>query len=132
MMGLSWGFSPTHIFNFFVGKYLGFCGLHSRLVELDNGTTMECWAPKHHDGTTPPKPSLVLHHAFGLNSYTWCRQVSSFATSFHVLIPNLLFSGRSHTSNPDRTELFQVWKHFFGACLSVFFIFFIFLFFIIK
>jgi pimeloyl-ACP methyl ester carboxylesterase len=132
MMGLSWGFSPTHIFNFFVGKYLGFCGLHSRLVELDNGTTMECWAPKHHDGTTPPKPSLVLLHAFGLNSYTWCRQVSSFATSFHVLIPNLLFSGRSHTSNPDRTELFQVWKHFFGACLSVFFIFFIFLFFIIK
>ncbi|KAG0554533.1 hypothetical protein KC19_12G098400 [Ceratodon purpureus] len=112
-MELPLGFSPTHIFNFFVGKYLGFCGLQCRLVELDNGTTMECWMPKKY-GTrqtrgysSTDKPSLVLLHAFGLNSYTWCRQVSSFSSAFDVFIPNLLFSGRSHTTNKERTEYFQ-------------------------
>lgn len=113
MMGIPFGFSPTQIFNFCVGKYMNFCGLHSRLVELDNGTTMECWMPKNHGarqtrgGYSTKKPSLVLLHAFGLNSHTWCRQVSSFSSAFDVFIPNLLFAGRSFTTNKARTEFFQ-------------------------
>lgn len=110
------GFSPTLIFNYCVGKYLGFCGLQNQLVELDNGTTMECWMPKKHRSATrninggshsTRKPAVVLLHAFGLNSLTWCRQVSSFASAFDVFIPDLVFSGQSYTTNKERTEFFQ-------------------------
>lgn len=102
-MVLPLGFSPTHIFNFCVGKYFSYCGLQAHLVQFNNGTTMASWVPKQRSH----KPSLVLLHAFGLNSLTWCRQVSHFSAAFDLFIPDLVFSGHSFTTHKDRTERFQ-------------------------
>lgn len=99
--------SPTRLFNFFASKYLSFHGLQNQLITLDNGSTIECWTPKAHQTTKPRKPSLVLIHAFGLTSLTWCRQVASFSRNFNLYIPNLLFSGLSTTTSTERTEIFQ-------------------------
>lgn len=113
-MGLLFGFSPTNLFHQCVARYFKFVGLQSQLVQLNNGTTMHCWIPqKKQQGTTShetagDKPALVLLHAFGLNSHTWARQISSFSASFDLYVPDLLFSGESFTTNKERTEFFQV------------------------
>lgn len=102
-MGLPFGISPTRIFNVCVSHYLTWQGLRYELLQLDNGTTMATWVPK----TRTHKPSLVLLHAFGLNSLTWAKQVASFTTAFDVFIPDLLFSGKTFTTNTARSEIFQ-------------------------
>lgn len=102
-MGLPFVISPTRIFNFCVEQYLQWQGLRYSLLELDNGTTMATWVPKKRTH----KPSLVLLHAFGLNSLTWAHQVASFTTAFDLFIPDLLFSGKTFTTNTGRSEIFQ-------------------------
>ena len=112
-MGLLFGFSPTNLFHQCVARYFKFVGLQSELVQLNNGTTMHCWIPQKKQGTKShenagDKPALVLLHAFGLNSHTWARQISSFSAAFDLYVPDLLFSGESFTTNKERTEFFQV------------------------
>lgn len=108
------GISPTVIANQCLDRYFDAFGLHSRLVELDNGTTMHCWMPKFPSimqeemWRSSGKPSLVLLHAFGLDAYTWGRQVSRFSKSFDLYIPDLVFSGKSFTTSKERSEIFQV------------------------
>lgn len=99
--------SPTHIFQYCVAKYFSFHGLHSHLHHLPTTnttkTTIATWLPKHRTH----KPVLVLLHAFGVNSLTWGRQIATFSSAFDLFIPDLLFSGLSTTTGPDRSETFQ-------------------------
>ncbi|XP_002989107.2 epoxide hydrolase 3 [Selaginella moellendorffii] len=78
-------------------------GLESRVVKLDNGATIRCWAPKK----TRKNPPLVLLHAFGLYGLSWIFQVPSFSKSFDLYIPDLVFFGDSTTSSAERSEFYQ-------------------------
>lgn len=127
-MGSLLSFSPARMINQCMKIYFNSCGLFSRIVELDNGTTMHCWMPQtvavsssssslklaH---TDDKKPALVFLHAFGADAFTWCRQISRFSKCFDLYIPDLLFCGDSYTTNSSRTEFFQVTD----SCLTVFF-----------
>ncbi|CAM6074303.1 unnamed protein product [Sphagnum tenellum] len=116
-MGSLLSFSPARMINQCMKIYFNSCGLFSRIVELDNGTTMHCWMPQtvavkgssslklaH---TDDKKPALVFLHAFGADAFTWCRQISRFSKCFDLYIPDLLFCGDSYTTNSSRTEFFQ-------------------------
>lgn len=88
-----------------LGLYLRFCGLSPCTVDLDDQTSMHFWAANQ---TLPKKPSLVLIHGYGGNSkWQFVRQVGSLSKTFNLLIPDLLFFGKSYTNRSDRTEIFQ-------------------------
>jgi pimeloyl-ACP methyl ester carboxylesterase len=126
-MGSLLSFSPARMINQCMKIYFNSCGLFSRIVELDNGTTMHCWMPQtvavsgssslKLARTDDKKPALVFLHAFGADAFTWVRQISRFSKCFDLYIPDLLFCGDSYTTNPSRTEFFQVTD----CCLTVFF-----------
>lgn len=93
-------------------------GLQSRLIELENGSTIHCWTPiihgNRHDGSIssdvvePSKPALLLLHGFGAEgTIAWENQVAILSKHFSLYMPDLLFFGRSTTSNEERSELFQ-------------------------
>ena len=100
-------------------------GLESRMLTISNGSTMHCWVPRgfspsssnsatvnaNTDGRTvsaTEKPVLVLIHGFGVSAiWQWSLQVKPLFPYFNLVIPDLLFSGLSTTTNPKRTEAFQ-------------------------
>ncbi|CAM6096094.1 unnamed protein product [Calypogeia fissa] len=97
-------------------------GLESRMISISNGSTIHCWVSKdftppvgnssNADGNTvtakSEKPLLVLLHGFGLSSmWQWSSQVKPLVRYFNLIMPDLLFFGRSTTTNPDRSESFQ-------------------------
>lgn len=80
-------------------------GLKSTTVDLGEGTTMHCWAPKKPIDT---KPNLVLLHGLGANAmWQWDYFVSPLAAKFNVYVPDLVFFGESYTNRADRSESFQ-------------------------
>lgn len=47
-------------------------------------------------------------HGYGGNSrWQFMRQVGSLSKTFNLHIPDLIFFGKSYTTRPDRTEIFQ-------------------------
>lgn len=106
-------------------------GLESRVVELENGSTIHCWVPagyghdQHHkelssrikdnhdglegiDAVIKPKPALLLLHGFGGDgTMAWESQVPCLAKHFSLFLPDLLFFGESRTTNKQRSEFFQ-------------------------
>ncbi|KAL2642354.1 hypothetical protein R1flu_009941 [Riccia fluitans] len=83
-------------------------GLESRMVQVDNGSTVHVWVPKGY--TTPPadKPVVVLIHGFGATSiWQWEPQIKPFLQHFTVIALDLLFHGKSTTESTNRTESFQ-------------------------
>lgn len=86
-------------------------GLGARMVELDNGSSIHCWLPLNwpHIGDAPShKPALLLLHSFVVDGIiTWEHQVPNLAKKFSLFIPDLLFFGKSRTSNKQRSEVFQ-------------------------
>lgn len=94
-------------------------GLGTRVVELENGSTIHCWVPLHWStngelealhvaATLKLKPALLLLHGFGMDgTINWEQQVSSLAKKFSLFIPDLLFFGKSRTSSNQRSEVFQ-------------------------
>lgn len=78
--------------------------MKSKQIELDDGTTMHCWVPKK----TSNKPALILIHGLGANAmWQWSSQLRPFRRHFNLYVPDLLFFGRSFTTRPEKTELFQ-------------------------
>uniref|UniRef100_A0A0C9QLQ0 TSA: Wollemia nobilis Ref_Wollemi_Transcript_26734_848 transcribed RNA sequence n=1 Tax=Wollemia nobilis TaxID=56998 RepID=A0A0C9QLQ0_9CONI len=79
-------------------------GMKSKLLDLGDGTTMHCWVPKK----TRDKPSLLLIHGLGANAmWQWNSQIRPFRRHFNIYVPDLIFFGKSFTTRPERTEIFQ-------------------------
>lgn len=92
-----------------------FAGLVSTRVELDDrATTMHCWVPKDHGAPGKrKKPALLFIQGFGLNGTVgWVDQATAFAKKFDVYVPDLLFFGKSFTTDTQRSEIFQ------GECIK--------------
>lgn len=84
--------------------YFRIAGMKSKLVELEDGTKMHCWVPKK----TRNKPVLILLHGLGANAmWQWSSQIRAFRGHFNLYVPDLIFFGKSFTTRPERTELFQ-------------------------
>lgn len=84
--------------------YFSSAGMKSKQTELDDGTTMHCWVPKK----TGNKPALILIHGFGANAmWQWSSQIRPLRRHFNLYVPDLIFFGRSFTTRPERTEIFQ-------------------------
>ncbi|KAM6543893.1 hypothetical protein CsatB_008340 [Cannabis sativa] len=80
-------------------------GLQSTVTDLQDGTHMHCWVPKHPNHS---KPNLLLIHGLGANAmWQWGHLVPHLTPHFNLYIPDLVFFGDSHTTRPDRTESFQ-------------------------
>ncbi|KAJ7521883.1 hypothetical protein O6H91_19G073100 [Diphasiastrum complanatum] len=86
-------------------------GLHSELRDLNDGTTMHCWVPAQRQSTVAKKvekPVLLLIHGFGVEGMSsWEEQVPIFSKHYDLYIPDLLFFGKSFTTNSQRTEIYQ-------------------------
>ncbi|XP_062217536.1 uncharacterized protein LOC133917678 [Phragmites australis] len=109
-------------------------GLRPIEVELEPGTNMHFWAPKHHVGkkgtTISPlepaatgakkpgrkgrkknpesRPNVVLIHGFAAEgNITWQFNFGVLVSRYNVYIPDLMFFGKSSTSSGDRSPDYQ-------------------------
>ncbi|XP_028070682.1 uncharacterized protein LOC114273123 [Camellia sinensis] len=81
------------------------CNLSPYTVDLDDQTTMHYWTASHRRFD---KPNLILIHGYGSTSlWQFVRQVGTLSRSFNLYVPDLLFFGKSHTKQSDRTDVFQ-------------------------
>ncbi|KAH9319239.1 hypothetical protein KI387_021008, partial [Taxus chinensis] len=85
-------------------KVLKWGGVEPKLVEIEEGTTMNCWVPTKRS----TKPPLVLVHGFAAEgAVTWQFQVGKLSKEYSVYVPDMLFFGRSTTVSQQRSETFQ-------------------------
>lgn len=78
-------------------------GLESKLIEIEEGTTIHCWVP-----TKNTRPPLVLVHGFAADGgVTWQFQVGALSKHYSVYVPDMLFFGKSTTVRRERSESFQ-------------------------
>lgn len=78
-------------------------GVESKLIEIEEGTTIHCWVP-----TKDTKPPLVLVHGFAAEGgVTWQFQVGALSKHYSVYVPDMLFFGKSTTVRKERSENFQ-------------------------
>ncbi|XP_056698910.1 uncharacterized protein [Spinacia oleracea] len=80
-------------------------GLVSVLSDLGEGTTMHCWVPRVYKQS---KPNLLLVYGFGANAmWQYSGVLDHFIPKYNVYVPDLLFFGRSYTTQKERSETFQ-------------------------
>lgn len=98
-------FSLISFWNKRLQKTFVSAGLESKLIDVDDSTTIHCWAPKECD---THKKNVLLIHGFGTNAvWQWYPQIQPFVDSFNVYVPDLVFFGDSTTRSSERTEIFQ-------------------------
>ncbi|CAN6253595.1 unnamed protein product [Urochloa humidicola] len=119
-----------------LSRLMKMAGLRPIEIELEPGTTMHIWAPKHHVGkkgttispldepTTAAKkpkkkrspesrPNVVLIHGFAAEgNVTWQFNFGVLVSRYNLYIPDLMFFGKSSTSSADRSPDFQ------AACVA--------------
>ena len=95
---------------------LKFYGLCSRTIEIQPGTVVHFWAPNHiietyknqtnevvKSSSNVEKPALVFLHGFAATGVlTWLLQITAFARTHEVFVPDLLFFGSSTTDRAER------------------------------
>ncbi|KAF3521635.1 hypothetical protein F2Q69_00050505 [Brassica cretica] len=86
--------------------FITFCDLRPITVDLNDGeTTVHFWVSGHRRNN---RPDLVMLHGYGGNSkWQFIHQVSDLSKSFNLFIPDLVFFGKSHSRNTERTVEFQ-------------------------
>ncbi|KAF8729721.1 hypothetical protein HU200_017681 [Digitaria exilis] len=117
-----------------LSRLMKMAGLRPIELELEPGTTMHIWAPKHHvgkNGTTispiepatdsmgsrkkkkknrslESRPNVVLIHGFAAEgNVTWQFNFGVLVSRYNLYIPDLMFFGKSSTASPDRSPDFQ-------------------------
>jgi pimeloyl-ACP methyl ester carboxylesterase len=113
-----------------LSRLMKMAGLRPIEMELEPGTTMHVWAPKHHVGkkgtTISPleptaakkkkknrkspesRPNVVLIHGFAAEgNVTWQFNFGVLVSRYNLYIPDLMFFGKSSTSSADRSPDFQ-------------------------
>ncbi|CAD6249788.1 unnamed protein product [Miscanthus lutarioriparius] len=115
-----------------LSRLMKMAGLRPIEVELEPGTTMHVWAPKHHVGkkgtTVSPleptaadakkkkkekkspesRPNVVLIHGFASEgNVTWQFNFGVLVSRYNLYIPDLMFFGKSTTASADRSPDFQ-------------------------
>ncbi|GLJ20383.1 hypothetical protein SUGI_0370310 [Cryptomeria japonica] len=99
-----WGINFVELQKPLLTKILKWAGVEQKLIEIEEGTTMSCWAPIK----SSTKPPLVLVHGFAAEGgVTWQFQVGKLSKEYSVYIPDLLFFGKSVTVSRQRSETFQ-------------------------
>lgn len=90
----------THLANFFVSS-----GLQRQTLQISPSTSVHIWIPS---SNSVDKPALLLIHGFGTSPlWQWDHQIKPLSEKFRLFVPDLLFFGRSSTSSPHRSEIFQ-------------------------
>ncbi len=93
--------SPTRLHESLLKRRFRRSGLKECLVETPNGE-LSYWLGDR-DG-----PPLVLLHGFGASAlWQWHPQVAALAKKHRLIIPDLLFFGRSTTATPGRSITHQ-------------------------
>ncbi|GJP30405.1 hypothetical protein CLOM_g1079 [Closterium sp. NIES-68] len=110
-------------------------GLRLLDVQVDDETSVACWAPRHYADSLArsqslkrnaagprnpdpdyrrassagrPKQPLLMLHGFGASAiWQWTNQVAAFSRDFDVLLPDLIFFGGSSSRSDQRSEFFQ-------------------------
>ncbi|CAN6274744.1 unnamed protein product [Urochloa humidicola] len=122
-----------------LSRLMKMAGLRPIEIELEPGTTMHIWAPKHHVGkkgtTITPldeptaaskksskkskkrrpesRPNVVLIHGFAAEgNVTWQFNFGVLVSRYNLYIPDLMFFGKSSTESADRSPEFQ------AACVA--------------
>ncbi|KAL6633691.1 hypothetical protein ACP70R_026362 [Stipagrostis hirtigluma subsp. patula] len=115
-------------------RLMKMAGLRPIAIELEPGTTMNIWAPKHHVvkkgtiiSTIQPaadadekrggrkrrrspesRPNVVLIHGFAAEgNVTWQFNFGVLVSRYNLYIPDLMFFGKSSTASADRSPDFQ-------------------------
>ncbi|WCJ39417.1 alpha/beta-Hydrolases superfamily protein [Euphorbia peplus] len=85
--------------------YYRFHGLQPITIDLDPETTLHFWVSGHRRFN---KPNLLLIHGFGGDSrWQFLFQFPSLAKKFNLILPDLLFFGKSYSARSDRGFGFQ-------------------------
>ncbi|GJN21987.1 hypothetical protein PR202_gb09512 [Eleusine coracana subsp. coracana] len=118
-----------------LSRLMKMAGLRPIEMELEPGTTMHIWAPKHHVGKKgiiplePPssvtaassgrkrspesRPNVLLIHGFAAEgNVTWQFNFGVLVSRYNLYIPDLMFFGKSSTASADRSPDFQ------AACVA--------------
>ncbi|CAI7874620.1 unnamed protein product [Closterium sp. NIES-53] len=106
-------------------------GLRLLDVQVDDETSVACWAPRHYADSlsrsqslsqslsqsqslqwsataSRRKPPLLMLHGFGASAiWQWTNQVAAFSRDFDVVLPDLVFFGGSRSRSDQRSEMFQ-------------------------
>ncbi|TVU28179.1 hypothetical protein EJB05_19688, partial [Eragrostis curvula] len=86
-----------------LSRLMKMAGLRPIEIELEPGTTMHIWAPKHHS-----RPNVLLIHGFAAEgNVTWQFNFGVLVSRYNLYIPDLMFFGKSSTSSADRSPDFQ-------------------------
>ncbi|KAG9458125.1 hypothetical protein H6P81_002633 [Aristolochia fimbriata] len=97
--------SLVSLYTLFLRRVFQSAGLKSKLIPIDEETTLHCWVPRSSGSN---KPSLLLVHGFGPSPlFQWRYQVRPFSRFFDLYVPDLVFFGKSTTSSSQRSEVFQ-------------------------
>lgn len=82
-------YSPFFFLDRLIDLYFNICGLKLKYIDLGE-YKMEYWIG------SKDKPVVILLHAFGPNGkYSWASQVKVLSKKHKVIIPNLIYFGRS-------------------------------------
>jgi pimeloyl-ACP methyl ester carboxylesterase len=101
----SYCFSLVSFCDRMLQKAFVFAGLESKLLDVDDKTTMHRWTPKKWDAN---KQNIVLIHGFASNAmWQWYPQIKPFTHSFNVYVPDLVFFGGLTTKSSERSKIFQ-------------------------
>eukprot|EP00270_Netrium_digitus_P016549 TRINITY_DN5952_c0_g1_i6.p1 TRINITY_DN5952_c0_g1~~TRINITY_DN5952_c0_g1_i6.p1 ORF type:complete len:452 (+),score=124.87 TRINITY_DN5952_c0_g1_i6:25-1356(+) len=100
--------SPTRMYQKYLEGRFATAGLLSMEIDVDFDTTMQCYVqqrvPKARTETLP----LVMLHGFGSSAtMQWEGQIAQLQQYFFLVIPNLVFFGKSITRASDRRMQFQ-------------------------
>lgn len=124
-----------------LSRLMKMAGLRPIEIELEPGTTMHIWAPKHHvgkkgviiplespsdDAKSKPstkdkkkkkgpesRPNVLLIHGFAAEgNVTWQFNFGVLVSRYNLYIPDLMFFGKSSTASADRSPDFQ------AACVA--------------
>ena len=86
-------YSPFFFLDRLIDFYFKICGLKLNYIDLGE-YKMEYWIGNK------DKPVVLLLHAFGPNGkYSWVSQVKVLSRKYNVLIPNLIYFGKSTMRN---------------------------------
>lgn len=97
---------PLRIQNALIGAIFRRAGLEEQFFSLRNGRVHAWVAPARERETRPP---LLLLHGFGADAQLqWFRQVGPLSLRYRLIIPDLLFFGRSEAARPDPHLNYQV------------------------
>ena len=101
---------PLRIQNALIHRIFERAGLEERFLSLRNGRVHAWIAPELSDAKREDRrPPLLLLHGFGADAQLqWFRQIAPLSARYRLIVPDLLYFGRSEAARLDPHLNFQV------------------------